>query len=177
MVFAGSILMDHWGSDLYSAFGSIDVINNSIPHSTLANWKSWTKKLITDYKPKVLVLCIGSEDIGAGGTMTADQCTDALKDIITKVRNKSKGTHVLVCSLPLYPDKQNAWTTINEVNNTMKKYCASKKKVVYLNLNSDLTTKGMPIAKMFKTGRYALSSTGYKAISKRVVRMVKKARK
>ncbi len=175
VLFAGSGLIDHWGSDLYAAFGSTDVINNAIPHSTLNDWQSWTKKLITSYKPKVLVLCIGSEDIGAGGAMTADQCTDALKDLITTILKKSKSTKVIVCSLPLYPDKQNAWATINEVNDDMKKFCDEKNKVVYLNLNSVLTVDGTPVARMFKAGKYALTSNGYAAIKKKVVRMVKRA--
>ncbi len=178
VVFAGAGLFDRWGSGLYAAFGSTDVINNAIPHSTLANWKSWTKKLITSYKPKALVLCIGSEDIGAGGAMTADQCTDALKNLIAKIRKKSSSTKIFVCALPCYPDRPNAWDTINEVNDTMKKYCSGKKKVTFLNLNSVLMKNGTPIARMFKEeGKNALSADGYAAIKNVIVKKVKKAAK
>ncbi len=175
VVLAGSGLLDHWGMGVYSAFGSTDVINNAISHSTLANWKSWVKKLITSYKPKAVVLCIGSDDIGAGGVVTAAQCTDTMKKIIKKIRKKSRKTKIFVCSLPYYPDKPDSWPTISEVNSIMRKYCKKKKALTYLNLNKVLVKNQTPVAAFFREGKYALTSDGYGAIKKRIVKKVKKA--
>ncbi len=177
LVLAGSGLLDHWGVSVYSAYGSTDVINNAIPHSTLANWKKWAKKLIINYKPKAVVLCIGSEDIGSGNAMTADQCVSNMKKILSKIRKGSKKTKIFVCSLPIYPDKPDSWPIVREVNETMRKYCNSHKKITYLNLNAKLVTNGAPIAAYFKADKYGLTPEGYSAIQKILVKKPKKAAK
>lgn len=177
VILAGSSLFDQWGSSIYGAFGSTTVINNAIAKSTIANWNSWCTKLITNYKPKAVVLYVGATDIGNGNSMTAPKVVDGLKKLIAKIRAKSKKTHVVVCSVLLYPDKEDAWPVTKEVNKTMKAYCEGKKKVTYLNLNGKLSEDGVPVKKYFKEGTYVLTKDGKDAIQKLIVKQAKKAAK
>ena len=176
VVLVGSSLVSHW-QNVYSAFGSTTVINNAVPKSYLANWKKWYKKLITDYKPKAVVICVGSSDLSSGNQMTDDQAAAAMQKIIEKIHKKSKKTKVFFCSAPMFPERQAGWEATNSYNSLMKTYCGKKKYVTYLDLCGALSVGGVPNSALYNGEHTYLTQAGYEAMRKVVVKKVKKAAK
>jgi lysophospholipase L1-like esterase len=176
VILAGASLLDHWTS-AYSAFGSTTIINNAIPDSFFANWNSWYKKLITQYNPKVVVLCLGTDDIGAGPFITGEQAAEKMQKLIEKIHKKCKKTKIFYVSLPLYPMNPTAWDATNTYNSLMKDYCSKKKFMTYLNLTTPLLAGSEPIEIYFKAPNTYLSPEGYNVVNSVVVKKVKKAAK
>lgn len=176
VVLAGSSLMNHWQS-VFSAFGSTTVINNAVSKSYLSNWNKWYKKLITDYKPKAVVICLGSSDIGYGNQMTAEQAAASMQKIIEKIHKKSKKTKVFFCSAPMFPARQTGWEATNSYNSLMKTYCGKKKYVTYLDLCGALAVGGVPNSSLYHNENTYLTQAGYDAMKKVVVKKVRKAAK
>lgn len=180
VVFAGASLLDHWVS-AYSAFGSTTIINNAIPDSFFSNWNSWYKKLITQYNPKVLVLCLGTDDIGAapgvGTFLTGEQAAAKMQNLVEKIHKKCKKTKIFYVSLPLYPQNPTAWDATNTYNSLMKDYCSKKKFMTYLNLTTPLLAGSVPNEIYYKSPNTYLSTAGYDVVNSVVVKKVKKAAK
>ena len=176
VILAGGTLLDHW-TEAYAAFGSTTVINNAIPYSTLVSWNSWYKKLITQYNPKAVVLCIGTDDIGNGDKITGEQAAAKMQNLIEKIHKKSKKTKIFYLSVPLYPMIPTSWDVTNAYNNLMKDYCGKKKYVTYLNLTTQLLTGEVPNEVYYRAPDTYLSPAGYNVVKSVVVKKVKKAAK
>lgn len=175
VVLAGSSLLDHW-EDPYTPFGSVAVINNSVPDSTFRNWNNWYKKLIVAYQPKALVLCLGTDDIGDGPDMSAERAADKMQKLIEKIHKKSKKTKIFYLSLPCYPKNSAAWETTRVYNRLMHDFCDEKKYMTYLPLTLKLTDEDeIPDETYYKGHQTYLSKAGYAVVEKVVVKKVRKA--
>lgn len=176
VILAGATLLDRW-TDPYSAFGSTTVINNAVPNATFRNWNKWYKKLIAAYNPKAVVLCLGTDDIGAGPFISGEQAAAKMQNIIRKIHEKSKKTKIFYLALPLYPMNPTAWEATTTYNKLMKDYCKKKKYMTYLNLTPHLMAGAEPDDFFFKAPYTYLSSSGYDVLEDVVVKKVKKAAK
>lgn len=177
LVIVGSALMDYWAT-AQSDFGSTKIINNAISHTTLAEWRGWRKKLITDYKPKAVVICLGTEDLDANPAMSADDLANSMQDFIRAIHRTSKKAKVFFVSIPLYPTRQELWDTTRSYNSQMRAFCAKNKYLTYLNLSDALMAGAVPNHTMFNGVRRDLSAAGYQKVKKVVcTKKVKKAAK
>jgi lysophospholipase L1-like esterase len=176
VVLAGGGILDHW-TNVYKAFGSTTVINNAVPYSTFSNWNAWAKNLIIEYRPKAVVFCIGTEEIGNGGKITGKECADRMKKLIQKVHGtkRAKSAKLFVVSTPMNPWKDGAWDEIKEYNSLMKDYCSSRKYVTYLDLNKELMDGDQPDETFFVEDHTYLSGKGYSVMKNVVVKKVRKA--
>lgn len=176
VVLAGSALWDYW-LDCNSAFGSTVVINNGITRSTITDWLGYYKKLITDYKPKAVVLSMGMDDINFNHQITAEQMAQNMQQLITNIHSKSGKTKIFFCSVPLYPDREQFWGTITSYNALIRDFCSKNKYATYLNLTGPLLKNGVPNPAYFLRSCVHLSSSGYNVTKKVVVKKVRKAAK
>lgn len=177
VIVAGSGLMDYW-TDVYNAFGSTTVINNAVSMTDFAFWLGNYRKLITDYKPKAVVLCLGSDDMGRDvSPITAEDCAANMQKLIENIHKKSGKTKIFYCAVPCYPDRPLSWDVVNAYNGLMKEYCSKKKFLTYLNLGGNLNKGGHPYSPYFKVNHTYLTSSGYSVAKKVIVNKVKKAAK
>ena len=184
VVLIGSTLLDHW-TTYDKDFGSTPVINNAYHKATIKEVTTYSKKLITNYKPKVVVICLGSDELHSSWSTkgTEEQCVDQMQALITKIHKKSKKTKIFFVSIPLYPNRnEKLWATIMDYNNDMKAFCKKNKKyLTYLNLQGALMKGKKPNASLF-SGKYErtnlyLTKAGYNVVKKVVVKKVRKAAK
>ncbi len=172
VILAGSGLMDHWGLDAYTMFGSTTIINNAVSESMISDWSSWYKKLITDYQPKAVVISIGTADIKDGHS--GKYCGKYIAKVIEKIHKKSKKTKILVCSLPKYPSQKKTWDEVQICNVYLRDYCKKKSFAIYLNVNKVLVRNGKPVSSKFSSEHAVLTKRGYKALKSVIVPRVKK---
>ncbi len=181
VVLVGSTLFNHW-TKAASAFGSTPVVNNSYSRATIAEFIRNYKKLITNYKPKAVVICLGTDELHKR-LVKEDQCVAQMQNLISKIHSKSKKTKIFYVAIPLYPSRSDdLQNTIKAYNDAMKEYCKQHKKYcTYLNLTGALMKGKKPNSSLFSDpdtgGSLALNSKGYDVVKKVIVKKVKKAAK
>ena len=181
VVLIGSTLFDHW-TTASKAFGSTPVINNAYHQATIKEVTTYYKKLITNYKPKAVVICLGTDELHKR-LLPEEKCVEQMQALITKIHKKSKKTKIFFVSLPLYPNRsKELWATVNEYNSDMKAFCKKHKKyLTYLNLQGALMKGKKPYSKYFSGtesgGNVYLTSLGYGKVKDVIVKKVKKAAK
>ena len=177
VVIAGTTLLDYWAG-AQSAFGSISIVNNAVPRTTLAEWKVWRKQLITDYRPKAVIIGLGIEDIDMAPDLNVDQLANDVQGLLDTIHKTSRKAKIFFVSVPLYPGREAKWDTIRNYNAQMKDYCAKNAFATYMELNRVLLKNGLPDHSLFHGVYRYLSDAGYNRIKKVVVtRKVKKAAK
>lgn len=175
VVIAGSTLLDYWAG-AQAAFGSISIVNNAVPRTTLAEWKVWRKQLITNYRPKAVIIGLGIEDIDLAPGLNVDQLAGDMQDLINTIHKTSRKAKIFFVSVPLYPGREAKWDTIRNYNAQMKAYCAKNAFVTFMNLNRVLLKGGVPDHSLFHGVYRYLSDAGYNRIKKVIVtRKVKRA--
>ena len=184
VVLIGSTLFDHW-TTAFKDFGSTPVINNAYHKATIKEVSKYYTKLITAYKPKAVVICLGSDELHESWSTegTEEKCVEQMQALINKIHKKSKKTKIFFVSLPLYPNRsKELWATVNEYNSDMKAFCKKHKKyLTYLNLQGALMKGKKPYSKYFSGtesgGNVYLTSLGYGKVKDVIVKKVKKAAK
>ena len=184
VVLIGSTLFDHW-TTAFKDFGSTPVINNAYHKATIKEVTKYSAKLITNYKPKAVVICLGSDELHESWSTegTEEKCVEQMQALINKIHKKSKKTKIFFVSIPLYPNRsEKLWAKVLDYNNDMKAFCSKNKKyMTYLNLQGALMKGKKPNEKLF-SGKYErtnlyLTKDGYKVVKKVIVKKVKKAAK
>ena len=176
VVIAGSTLLDYWAG-AQAAFGSVSIVNNAVPRSTLAEWKGWRKKLITDYRPKAVIIGLGIEDIDMMPEPNVDQLAADVQALINTIHRTSRKAKIFFVSVPLYPGREAKWDAIRSYNAQMKAFCASNKSfATFMNLNAVLLKGGVPDRTLFHGVYRYLSDAGYNKIKRVIVtKKVKRA--
>ena len=179
VVLIGSTLFDHW-TTAFKDFGSTPVINNAYHKANIKEVTRYSAKLITNYKPKAVVICLGTDDLHTLG-LKEEECVVQMQNLITKIHKKSKKTKIFFVSIPLYPGlNEKLQATILDYNSDMKAFCKKNKKyVTYLDLQSKLMKGKNPDSSKF-SGKEAgknlyLTSKGYKTVKSVIVKKVRKA--
>lgn len=186
VVLIGSTLFDHW-TTVFKDFGSTPVINNAYHKATIKEVSKYYTKLITAYKPKAVVICLGSDELHDAWSTegTEENCVKQMQDLITKIHKhkNSKKAKIFFVSIPLYPERSELLgAKIMDYNNDMKAFCAKNKKyLTFLNLQGALMKGKKPNASFFsgkheKTNLY-LTKEGYNVAKKVIVKKVRKAAK
>ena len=191
VVMIGSTLFDHW-STAEKDFGSTPVVNNAFHQATIADFSKHYKKLITNYKPKAVVICLGTDEIhkrtingkeGLPLETVEEACVKQMQTLITRIHKKSKKTKIFFVSLPLYPNRSaDLWAAVNDYNSDMKAYCKKHKKyLTYLNLQGALMKGKKPNSAYFSGtesgGNLYLTTAGYGKVKSVIVKKAKKAAK
>ena len=181
VVLIGSTLFDHW-STASKNFGSTPVINNAYHQATIKEVTTNYKRLITNYKPKAVVICLGTDELHKR-LVSEEKCVKQMQALITKIHKKSKKTKIFFVSLPLYPNRsEKLWESVRQYNSDMKAYCKKHKKyVTYLNLQGALMKGKKPNSSYFSgtesRANVYLTSKGYGKVKSVIVKKVKKAAK
>ena len=171
ILLAGSSTLDYWSSAA-AAFYPYEVQNMAIAGSTVAQWQKWYKQLIVPYKPKAVVIYVGTNDLAGGASW--ESTVFATWDLIEKIQKKLPKTPIYYVSMCPCESRPGLWKDINKCNKYMKKYCGWNKNLYYVNLFSYFTRNGKPKASLFREDKLHPNSKGYTVWKNVVAKKVKK---
>ena len=181
IVLAGSSSMDYWEM-APQAFAPYAILNTAIGGTTVTQWLTWYKSLITRYKPQAVVLYVGSNDINNGKGISGEQNAANTILLLDKISKELKKTPIFYVSINPCWFRKDAWGKIRTSNALVKAYCGKKKYLYYIDITSAFSlSNGTPDPALFLSDRLHPSERGYAVwknqIAKKVKKIVKKLEK
>ena len=160
VLFIGASGIRMWTS-LEKDFPNHRVINRGFGGSQIADSTYFADRIIVPYKPKLIVLQAGGNDINAG--KTAEQVAEDFKAFVVKVRTALPETRIAYLSMQPSPAR---WSQIEKQkhgNQLIKEQIAAGKNMVYINAwDAFLGPDGMPRGELFVADKLHHNAEGYK---------------
>jgi len=140
VLFLGSSSIRRW--DTANAFPGIDSINRGFGGSQTSDCIYFFDRIVLPYKPKIIVLYEGDNDIGAG--KSKEQVIKDFKTFAKLVRDKLPGTKIV--HIPIKPSIKRAslWPDMEIVNKTIQTMAAKRKDLYYADIATPMLATGSP---------------------------------
>lgn len=136
VILAGSSSIEFWKT-ASTALSPYKIMNMGVAGTTVSDWEKLYSSLIVRYNPKAVVLYVGSNDIGNGvDGLSGSQTAKQTQQLIQKIRKKLPDTQIYYVSICPTPKRCKAWKDIQNCNRRMEKYCASRKNLHYIDMQS-----------------------------------------
>ncbi len=161
VVLAGSSSMAYWSS-AQSAFSPYKIKNTAIGGTTVLQWIQWYRDKITQYKPRAVVIYVGSNDLDNGDQVTGSVNASNTIRLIKLIRNELQYTPIFYISVNPCYSRQGAWNEIAQSNTQMKTYCESQTHMYYIDIAAAFAlSDGKPNSKLFLSDQLHPNEAGY----------------
>jgi lysophospholipase L1-like esterase len=159
VVFVGSSSIRMW-RDLQADFPGINVIQRGFGGSQIDQVLYYTPRIVLPYKPNLIVLYAGDNDLTAG--RTPEQIFADFKAFVATVRKSLPNTRIAYISIKPSGDR---WTLVDKMratNSLIKNYIAKDPKLSYVDVFTPmLGADGKPREELFQADRLHMSDQGY----------------
>jgi len=157
VLFLGSSSIRRW--DTAAAFKGIDSINRGFGGSQTSDCIYFFDRIVTPYKPSVIVFYEGDNDIGAGKTV--EQVFDDFQTFYSMVRKELPDTKIVY--IPIKPSIKRAqlWPLMDLVNQLVYARSQKSQYLYYADIATPMLATGMPPSKsLFADDGLHLSDEG-----------------
>ncbi len=160
IVFIGSSTFRMWKT-LEKDFPQHRVLNRGFGGSQMVDATYFADRIVTPYKPSLIVVHEGGNDINAG--KSPEQVTADFKEFVAKVRKAQPGVPIAFCSIPPAPIRWSQADKMRKANQLIRDYIATEKHIVYIDVfDALLSADGEPNEDLFLPDRLHLNAEGYK---------------
>jgi len=160
VLFIGSSSIRMWVT-LARDFPEHKVINRGFGGSQIADSVYYADRIVFPYKPRLIVMRAGGNDIAAG--KTPEQVAADFQAFVEKVRAKLPNTRI--CYMSLAPTKAR-WANVpkeRKLNDLVKEYIDSHENLDYIDtFDAMLGADGKPRDEFFLKDRLHCNAAGYK---------------
>jgi lysophospholipase L1-like esterase len=159
VVFVGSSSIQKW-STLAADFPKTRVLNRGFGGSEIADSTYFAGRIITPYKPRLIVLYAGDNDLASG--RTPDQVLADFGAFVDRVRKDVPDVKIAFVSIKPSPSRAALLEKMREANGKIQAYAASHANVVYVDVFTPMLTKdGAPRAELFGDDMLHMNRAGY----------------
>jgi lysophospholipase L1-like esterase len=168
VLFVGSSSIRLWDG-LESQFADAPVVlKRGFGGSRLTDCIRYLDRLVIGYKPRLVLLYAGDNDIAEGGT--PEQILERVKTFSSGVHARLPGTRVAFISIKPSPARSALIGKVRAANQLVKDYAAANPRVEYIDVFTPMVGQnGLPRPELFGPDRLHLSSAGY-ALWRSVIR-------
>lgn len=160
VLFVGASGIKLWTS-LEKDFPKHRVINRGFGGSQIADVTYFADRIVVPYKPKLIVLQSGGNDINAG--KTPEQVADDFKAFVAKLRAALPETRIAYFSMQPAPARWSQAEKQKKGNQLIKEQIAAGKNMVYINAwDAFIGPDGMPRGELFVADKLHHNAEGYK---------------
>jgi lysophospholipase L1-like esterase len=163
VVFVGSSTIRLWKS-LAKDFPGEKVLNRGFGGCQIADCAYFADRVITVYKPRLVVLRAGTNDIQDG--KTPEQVRDDFRAFVEKVRAKMPQVRIAYLSMNATPAR---WANVareRKANQLIRQYIAQGENLDYIDAgDATLGSDGKPRAELFVKDRLHFNAEGYKILA------------
>ncbi|RYZ81063.1 MAG: hypothetical protein EOP06_24155, partial [Proteobacteria bacterium] len=165
VLFMGSSSIRMWDT-LANDFSEIPVINRGFGGSLIEESTRYADRIALPYKPKMIVLCAGTNDL-AYGNKKPPQVLQEFKDFVAKIHASLPDTRIVYISINPTISRWNQEGDILETNHLIEKFIfetgTPTKKLNFINSHAQiLTADGQPQPKLLREDKLHFNSEGYK---------------
>lgn len=173
VVFTGSSSIKNWKT-LTKDFNGIPVINMGFGGSELADAVYYIDRLVLQYKPRVVVVYSGENDINAG--VPVRRVLEDLKQFIALVHKDDPATRIIVVSLKPSPVREKHLGKVRDYNRLASDYIKGIRNVEFADIFTPmLTSDGKFRDELYVSDRLHMTPAGYAIWTDILLPMVRSA--
>ena len=159
VVFIGSSSIQSWKS-LADDFPGTKVINRGFGGSELADSVFYVDRIVIPYRPKMVVLYAGDNDLANG--RTPQEVLEDYKAFVERVHRKLPTTKIAYISIKPSPARAFLLQSMKDANRLIKTYANHDKRLIYIDVFTPMLGKdGSPRPELFGADRLHMNSEGY----------------
>jgi lysophospholipase L1-like esterase len=167
VVFVGSSSIRLW-DDLETAFADEPVvINRGFGGSQLLDCVNLADRLVLPYKPRMVVLYAGENDLADG--VSAQEVLLRFTAFVRTVRAELPGARIAFVSIKPSPLRAGLMPAVREANELIRTYSQTEPQLDFIDVYSHMVDgNGQPRAELFSSDQLHLNAAGY-ALWQRVI--------
>lgn len=163
VLFVGSSTIVMWKS-LSRDFPEVPVINRGFGGSEIADSTYFADRIVIPYKPRLIVLRAGGNDIGSG--KSPQQVAGDFKNFVEKVRGKLPDVRIAYMTIDPTPARVANVEKEKAANQLIKEYIKSGSNLDFIDTVAALLgPDGKPRAELFRNDRLHFNDEGYKILA------------
>lgn len=160
VLFVGSSSIRLW-TDLETQFDVTPaVIKRGFGGSRLADCARYVDRLVLPYKPRLVVVYAGDNDLAEGAT--PQQVLERFRSFVETVRAELPETRIAYVSIKPSPLRATLMPQIDEANGLIEAYATTVPQLDFIDVHDKmLDADGQPRAELFQADRLHLNAAGY----------------
>lgn len=159
VLFVGSSSFYRWHT-IREGFPRTDLINRGFGGSRLEDVNYYAPQIVVPYKPRIIVLYAGENDIAEG--VTAENVLAEVKRFIAIVKTSLPSTRVLFVSIKPSPLRWAFWPEMRRANELIRTELSLEKKVRFVDVATAMLDKnGEPKSGIYESDTLHLNGKGY----------------
>jgi len=159
IVFVGSSSIRMWQT-LQNDFPGLPVLNRGFGGSELSDAVKFANRIVLPYRPKIVVLYAGDNDLNAG--KTPERVFADFKEFVGIVRRDLPGTRVVFISIKPSIARITIIDKIRVANQLIRDYIATDPKLAYIDVFTPmLDASGQPRRELFLEDGLHMNAKGY----------------
>ena len=159
VVFVGSSSIVRW-STLAEDFPGYNVINRGFGGSQISDSVRFAKRIVTPYKPGMVVFFAGTNDIASG--KSAQTVFEDFQQFVSVVRSDVPTVPIVYISITPAPSRWAQLDTVKAANRLIKDYCRHHQNLRFVDLfRYYLTPQGGPRPELFVADQLHMNPAGY----------------
>lgn len=159
VLFTGSSSIRLWPA-LDSAFAPIPVIQRGFGGSTLPEVIYYAERIVWKYKPSVIVLYCGENDMAEGAAPPV--VFQHFKRFVALMEEKLPGARLIVLSAKPSPARWQLWSDFTKYNYLIQQFAAKRENVLFVDLSPTLlSATSEPDPAFFTEDKLHLNRQGY----------------
>lgn len=167
IVFVGSSSIRLWKT-LAADFPGYPVINRGFGGSQIADSIRYAHQIVTPYRPRMIVMFAGTNDIASG--KTGDQVAADFKEFTQVVRQRLPKVRIAYIAISPAPSRWDKVDAMRRANRLVQKFCTEQPDMAFINtFEMMLDDSGQPRPELYVSDRLHLNAAGYD-LWRRIVR-------
>jgi lysophospholipase L1-like esterase len=159
VLFIGSSSIRRW--DLTESFPNLEAINRGFGGSQIADSTHFAERIVIPYKPRLIVLYAGDNDIAAG--KSPEQVFADFKAFVHKVMSGLPDTHIVFVAIKPSIRRWSLYGKMKEANRLIRDLAEKDPKLEYVEVaKAMLGEDGRPRKELFVDDGLHLNKRGYK---------------
>jgi lysophospholipase L1-like esterase len=159
VLFIGSSSILRW-TDVAQAFPGHKVINRGFGGSQLADSVAFVGRIVTPYKPRLVLLYAGDNDIASG--KAPETVLSDFKAFVEKVHAALPRTQIGYIAIKPCPSREKFLTQVKAANHLIREYCGTDERLLFVDVFTPmLTAEGRPRADLCVKDMLHLNAQGY----------------
>ncbi len=158
IVFTGSSSVRFW--KVTEAFPDLPVLNRGFGGSVANDLIIYANQVVLRYKPRVLVVYTGGNDLHA--KLTTGEAFDDYTKFLTMVHEKLPDTRVIVSSVKVAPIRAEEIEKVKKLNSLLEAWIKEKPWIRWVEATNYLMgPDGQPMENFYRSDRLHLNDEGY----------------
>ncbi len=159
ILFVGSSSIVGW--DVEKCFPGLPVINRGFGGSQIADSIHFADRIIVPYRPKVVVLYAGDNDVAAG--KSPDRVVADYRRFVAKVHEALPETRIVFVAIKPSLRRWNLVDKMREANRRIRRIAEKDERLALVDVDAPMIgDDGKPRAKLFRRDGLHLNAAGYK---------------